>query len=384
METRGAWPLYLRWVRIERQPNLTKQTKSDAGIFRSKHLQLQCIVAESVFVLDPVTRQPRGNETPMTSLNVPTTVKPYQIYWVYAGTLLGGHLLAFLALFDYFFTYTGLIAMVIGVHVFGQGITIGYHRLLTHRSFKTPRWVEHCFAIIGICCLQDTPVSWVATHRIHHQHSDECEDPHTPLVNFIWGHFGWLVYRNRETQSLDGLRKYARDLLQDPFYMKLERRPFLQVWIWAAHVAVYFLAGLAGGLIARLGMQESVRLGASLVVWGVIVRTVFVWHITWSVNSLSHLFGYRNYETNENSKNNWVVAMLTVGEGWHNNHHEDPSACTVQHRWWEIDISHYEVQLLRLLGLASDIKPPKSKRVKRRQQQAAGNGTESEDERRAG
>ena len=128
----------------------------------------------------------------MTTLPVPTTVKPYQVHWVYAGTLLTGHIVALLALWPYFFSWTGLILMVIGVHVFGQGITIGYHRLLTHRSFRTPRWVEHCFAVIGICCLQDTPVRWVATHRIHHNHSDEGEDPHTPLVNFIW--LGGLVF----------------------------------------------------------------------------------------------------------------------------------------------------------------------------------------------
>ncbi|MCA9177749.1 MAG: fatty acid desaturase [Planctomycetales bacterium] len=316
----------------------------------------------------------------MTSLEVPQTVKPYQVYWVYAGTLVVGHLLALLAIIPYFFSWTGLILMVIGVHVFGQGITIGYHRLLTHRSFRTPRWVEHCFAIVGICCLQDTPVRWVATHRIHHNHSDEGEDPHTPLVNFVWSHCGWLMYRNRNTQSLDSLQKFARDLLQDPFYMHLERHPYTQVWIWLAHVALYFVGGLVGSLATGGDMNAAVQLGLSCVVWGVIVRTVFVWHITWSVNSLSHLFGYRNYDTTENSKNNWVVAMLTVGEGWHNNHHEDPSACTVQHRWWEVDISHYEVQLLRMLGLAWDIIPPKYKRQSQRRNRAAANAARPEPE----
>jgi len=105
-----------------------------------------------------------------------------------------------------------------------------------------------------------------------------------------------------------------------------------------------------------------VQFGASLLVWGVIVRTVVVWHITWSVNSITHLFGYRNYETGENSRNNWLVALLTVGEGWHNNHHEDPASASVQHRWWEIDITYYEIKLLEKLGLAWNVIPPKFKR----------------------
>jgi len=106
-----------------------------------------------------------------------------------------------------------------------------------------------------------------------------------------------------------------------------------------------------------------VRLGASVVVWGVFLRIVLVWHITWSVNSLSHLFGYRTYETGEGSRNNWLVALLAVGEGWHNNHHADPTAASVQHRWWEIDISYYEIKLLEALGLASNIVRPRHLRA---------------------
>ena len=303
----------------------------------------------------------------MTTLPVPTTVKPYRVYWTYATTITTIHLLSLVAVFPYFFSWTGLVLLVLGTHVFGQGITIGYHRLLTHRSFRTPRWVEHIFAVLGICCLQDTPVRWVATHRIHHNHSDEGEDPHSPLVNFLWSHFGWLMYRNRSTQSLESLQKFARDLLQDPFYMYLERHYFSQIWIWAAHTALYFLGGFIGGLVVGGTPAAGLQLGSSCVVWGVLLRTVLVWHITWSVNSLSHLFGYRNYRTGENSKNNWVVAFLTVGEGWHNNHHEDPSAASVQHRWWEWDISFYEIKLLQAMGLASEIIPVKRKRRAARQ-----------------
>lgn len=305
------------------------------------------------------------------TLPLPETVQPFKLNITYAVTLVGVHLLGILAFYDYYFTWTGLIVMLVGVHVFGQGITIGYHRLLTHRSFKTPRWVEHCFALLGICCLQDTPARWVATHRIHHNNSDEQPDPHTPLVNFLWGHFGWLMVQNRQTQSIEGLEKFSRDLLKDPFYMFLERHYWTQIYIVLLQTALYFAAGFATGY-ALEGQALAMQMGWSLVVWGVIVRTIFVWHITWSVNSLSHLFGYQNYETGENSTNNWIVALLTVGEGWHNNHHEDPSAASVQHRWWEWDISYYEIHLLRLLGLASDIIPIKSKRQAARAAREAG------------
>jgi stearoyl-CoA desaturase (delta-9 desaturase) len=291
-------------------------------------------------------------------LSVPEPVRPYEINWIYAGTIAVVHLLCLLAFLPYCFSWTGVIVMLIGVHVFGQGITIGYHRLLTHRSFRTPRWVEHIFAILGICCLEDTPVRWVVIHRMHHVDSDEQPDPHTPLVNFLWSHMGWLMVKNRATHSISATDKFGKDLLRDPFYMKLEKRPTLQFVIVMIQVLIYFLAGFLGGWFIN-GLSSALQLGASLVVWGVIVRTVAVWHITWSVNSLSHMFGYRNYETGEESRNNWLVALLSVGEGWHNNHHQDPSAATVQHRWWEFDLSYYEIKLLEKLGLASDIVVPR-------------------------
>lgn len=255
--------------------------------------------------------------------------------------------------------------MLLGVHVFGQGITIGYHRLLTHRSFRCPKWVEHCFAILGISCFEDSPVRWVVVHRLHHVHSDEKPDPHSPIVNFVWSHFGWLIVRNRETHSIRATDKFAKDLLRDPFYMYLEKNPYMQLVIALAQIPIFFLGGYLSGLLVSSGNQsDALQLGLSLVVWGVYVRVVAVWHITWSVNSLSHMFGYQNYETGELSKNNWFVALLTVGEGWHNNHHEDPSAASVQHRWWEIDISYYEIRILEKLGLASDIILPRHLRRK--------------------
>lgn len=295
---------------------------------------------------------------PQPQSNLPDEVQPLKVNWIYSISIGAIHLLALLALVPYFFSWVGVVVMLVGIHVFGQGITIGYHRLLTHRSFRTPKWVERCFAIIGICCFEDSPVRWVVVHRIHHVHSDEKGDPHSPIVNFLWSHFGWLMVRNRQTQSIGATDKFAKDLLRDPFYMWLEKRPFYQLAIALSQIPIFFAAGFLGGWLYG-GTAAGLQLGSSLVVWGVYLRVVAVWHITWSVNSLSHMFGYQSYETGERSRNNWFVALITVGEGWHNNHHEDPSAASVQHRWWEMDISYYEIKLLEKLGLASDVIVPR-------------------------
>ncbi len=300
---------------------------------------------------------------PGARLPLPDTVELGRINWVYAVPIATIHLLALAAVVPWLFSWTGLILMIVGVHVFGQGINICYHRQLTHRSFQTPRWLEHAFVLIALCCLQDTPARWVATHRYHHQASDEQPDPHSPLVHFLWAHVGWLVAHNAGTQSIAAYQKYAKDILNDPFYMRLAKNPYLALYIYAAHAALFFLAGFALGWATGGSAAAGLQFGLSLLVWGVIVRTVVVWHITWSVNSLTHLFGYRNYDTDENSTNNWFVALLTVGEGWHNNHHHDAASASNQHRWWEFDISYYEIKVLGWLGLARNIVPPRAKRM---------------------
>lgn len=288
----------------------------------------------------------------------PDAVRPYRIRWRYAVVIGLVHALACLALLPGLFSWAGVVVCAVGVHVFGAGINIGYHRLLTHRSFRTPKWVEYSFATLAVCCLEDTPVQWVAVHRMHHAHSDDVPDPHSPLVAFFWSHLGWLLTVNPGIDTLAFRERFAPDLLRDRFYFRLEKHVWLQVAIALMQVPVFFLAGFLGGWLAG-GVAEGMQLGASLVVWGVFLRIVLVWHITWSVNSLGHLFGYRNYETGEESRNNWLVALLAVGEGWHNNHHADPTSACVQHRWWEIDGSYYTIRLLAALGLAWDIVMPR-------------------------
>ena len=264
------------------------------------------------------------------------------------------HLLLPLMFVPYLFTWTGVSLVFVGNYIFGSlGINIGYHRLLTHRSFRCPKWLEHAFALLGACSLQDSPIRWVAVHRMHHQHSDTQPDPHSPLAGFLWGHLGWLVAKNRGIDSRGTLERYARDLFADPFYVRLHRNR-LWVWVYLAHAALLFLAGLVAGL-ATTG--ESLRYGLSVLVWGVVVRTVYVWHITWAVNSVTHRWGYRSYETGENSRNHWLIALLTHGEGWHNNHHACQPSASHGHRWWELDPTYWTILLLRRLGLASEVRP---------------------------
>jgi stearoyl-CoA desaturase (delta-9 desaturase) len=197
----------------------------------------------------------------------------------------------------------------------------------------------------------------VAVHRRHHEHSDRQDDPHTPLAGFLWGHVGWMLVENRDLVRLGIYERYAKDILRDPFYRRLERTllyPIIVLTSWA----VFFLGGFVAGLLTGHGTDAAVQFGASLLIWGVFVRIVLVWHITWSVNSLAHLWGYRNYETSERSRNNWFVAILTSGEGWHNNHHADARSARHGHRWWEIDLIFALVRGLEAIGLAWDVRKP--------------------------
>jgi stearoyl-CoA desaturase (delta-9 desaturase) len=230
-----------------------------------------------------------------------------------------------------------------------------YHRLLTHRSFKCPLWLEHTFAILAVWCVEDTPARWVATHRMHHHRSDERPDPHSPLVNVFWSHMGWLFLENTDLRRNVAYDRYARDIIRDRFYRWIERNV---VWITLAQSVLYFAAGFLIELAVGGSVAEAIQFGASVWLWGVVVRTVFVWHITWSVNSFSHVFGYQNYETNDNSRNNAFVAIITSGEGWHNNHHAEPNSATNQRHWWEIDLTYLLLRLLVLLGLAWDVQLP--------------------------
>jgi fatty-acid desaturase len=290
------------------------------------------------------------------SLSHPIGAVGRRINWRYALAVGSYHLIALLALLPWFFSRTGAALAVIGVYVFGAaGINLCYHRLLSHRSFSCPLWVEHTFAIIAVCCLEDTPARWVATHRLHHHRADDRADPHSPLVNLFWAYVGWLFIENTDLQRAVAYDRYARDIIRDRFYRWIERAV---VWITLAQSLVYFAAGFLIELSLGGSTGEALQFAASVWLWGVIIRTVLVWHVTWCGNSFPHLFGYRNYETNDNSRNNALVAIITSGEGWHNNHHAEPGCASNQRHWWEIDLTYLLLQLLVLLGLAWDVQLP--------------------------
>jgi stearoyl-CoA desaturase (delta-9 desaturase) len=277
---------------------------------------------------------------------------------IFAG-IVGFHLLALLACLPWLFSWSGLAWAVAGLYLFGTlGINIGYHRLLTHRSFACPRWLEHALSVLGACCWQGSPMNWVAVHRMHHQHSDLPGDPHCPRDSFFWSHMGWFLIYDPAIYNLGTYDRYARDLFQDRFYKTMERP---RVWraVHAAQWAAFLGMGAVTGALLTGSLVGALRLGLSWLVWGVFVRTVAVWHITWSVNSVTHLWGYRNFDTHDDSRNNWVVGLISNGEGWHNNHHAEPRCAAHGQRWWEFDVSYLTIRLFGLFGLTRDVVKPR-------------------------
>ena len=226
----------------------------------------------------------------------------------------------------------------------GFGITLGFHRLLTHRSFKTPKWLEYATTICGSLALQGGPVKWVATHRVHHAYSDRPQDPHSPTRGFWWSHMLWLFAYDEILDHPQRYWRYAPELAKDPFHQFMNKTT-------AWHNVV-------------LGLLLYLWGGWSFVVWGVFVRLVFVYHCTWLVNSAAHIWGYQAFDTGEGSRNNWWVALLTYGEGWHNNHHAYPYSAAHGLRWWELDMTYLTIRLLALLGVARDIRLPIGKPAK--------------------
>lgn len=288
------------------------------------------------------------------------TAHPHKrkLNWAALLVVAGVHLAALLVFLPWLFSWTGVVLAVGGCYVFGTlGINLGFHRLLSHRSYKCPLWVEHCLAVLGVCCLQKTPAQFVATHRAHHQHEDEEDDPHSPRPGLFWGHMGWLFVHKPEFENIDTLERLARDVLRDPFYFRMERN-FRWLVIYILHAVSFFLAGFGIGWLLTGGTASTgLQFGLSLLVWGVLLRTVLVWHITWSVNSIGHVWGYQNYKTRGNSRNSLIIGLISNGDGWHNNHHADQRAAAHGHKWWELDITYLTLLMMKLCGMAWDLVP---------------------------
>jgi len=258
--------------------------------------------------------------------------------WITAIAMTGFHIGAVAALF--YIDYGAMLAALILYYAGGMlGIGMSYHRLLTHRSYRTTRFIEYFLTICGTLALEGGPIFWVATHRIHHQKSDQEGDPHTPREGTFWAHMGWILMGEGLHHDASVLAKYAPDLSKDKFHV------WLSNWHWLTNVVV----GL--GLLAFGGIPY--------VLWGIFFRTTVGLHATWLVNSATHLWGSRRFQTRDDSTNNWWVALLTFGEGWHNNHHAHPTSARHGLAWYEIDQNWIGIRALQVLGLAWDIKVAK-------------------------
>jgi fatty-acid desaturase len=218
------------------------------------------------------------------------------------------------------------------------GIGMGFHRLLTHRGYKTPKWVEYCLTVCGTLALQGGPIGWVATHRLHHQNSDKEGDPHSPRDGGFWAHMGWIITGESLHNKTTELLHFVPDLRKDKFMIWISK------WHWIPMVTLAVGALLLGGW--------------PYVMWGVFLRTVVGLHATYLVNSATHMWGSRRFLTRDASTNNFWVAMLSFGEGWHNNHHAHPQSARHGLAWYEFDLNWYGIFALRTLGLAWDVKLP--------------------------
>ncbi len=263
-----------------------------------------------------------------------TQTRSRSLNWSFVAIMAVMHAAAIAAFF--FFTWSALAAFfVMWVISENIGIAVSYHRLLTHRGFVVPKWLEYTMAVCSTLAMQGGPIFWVGVHRLHHQLSDKPGDPHSPRDGAWWAHIGWMLWGNLHGGD-PALNRYAPDLTRDRFY----------VWLSRLHLVPLII--VSGGLYYFGGLPW--------LLWGTGLRVVIGWHTTWLVNSATHMWGYRNFETRDDSRNNWWVGLITGGEGWHNNHHAHPVSATHGMAWREPDFNFWCIRLLGYLGLARKIK----------------------------
>ena len=250
--------------------------------------------------------------------------------WLYLGLFIGGWLLT------------------------GLGITVGFHRLLTHRSFDTYSWVQTFWAVMGALAIEGSPLIWCAVHRKHHKHSDEEGDPHSPhlhgkgwwnsILGFVHAHTGWLFGR---VWSDDTVKRFVPDLMAQPNLVRINRHYILFV------IASLAIPALIGGLVTMT--FTGALLGF---LWGGLARAFFTHHVTWSINSICHIFGSKDYDSGDDSRNNLLFGILGHGEGWHNNHHAFPTSARHGLKWWQFDLSWLVIRGMQMLGLAWNVRLP--------------------------
>ncbi|MEM7680413.1 MAG: fatty acid desaturase [Planctomycetota bacterium] len=276
----------------------------------------------------------------------------------------GGFLAAIILLWGVAFNWLFLALMISMYLITGFGITIGYHRLFTHRSFKAPRPIVALLAIMGSMAVQGPVLQWVAVHRRHHRHSDHDHDPHSPhghghgiwnTLKGVWhSHLGWVITSYRFTPTPEEklsekheLKRSVKDLLQDPL-IKWMNYTF-PIWMVLGMV----IPAAIGGLV--MGTWTGALLGF---LWGGLARCTLMHHMTWSINSVCHIWGTRPFHSHDHSRNNPIFGVLALGEGWHNNHHAFPTSARHGLRWWEIDFSYLIIRGMERIGLASDVRTP--------------------------
>jgi len=287
-----------------------------------------------------------ANEYPASTSELDETQgAPGYIAWGVLLWLGAMHVGALLAFYPGYFSWSAVaVCLILHWLTGGVGICMTYHRLLTHRSFATrPKALEYLLTIIGCCASEGGAVGWVADHRRHHAHSDTEEDAHTPRRGFGWAHMFWFMtpdVTSRHTPAY--LAKWAPDLERDKVHVFLDKNHLLFPLL--LFVGLYLVGGM------------------SWLVWGGFLRTILVLHATWLVNSATHVWGYRTHETRDDSTNLWWVAIVTYGEGWHNNHHAFQTSARHGVRWWEVDMTYMAIRGLSWIGLVHSIRMPKMPR----------------------
>ncbi len=305
---------------------------------------------------DPLTSEPCAPPTPP-----PVPLKTRLINLTAILLPFAGLITAMVTLWEGPFSLFHLLLFLTGYLLTAVGVTVGYHRYFTHRSFQTNRVVQIVLGVLGSMAVEGPIIPWVATHRRHHQHSDQPGDPHSPhthgdsllgtLQGMLHAHCGWLLSR----QTAPDIQKHAPDLLKDPVIVWLSR--LFPLWaamglLLPAAIGWAWSGGWTGALLGLL--------------WGGLVRVFFVHHVTWSVNSICHIWGRQRFHSRDHSRNNFLVGVLALGEGWHNNHHAFPASAKHGMRWWEIDLSYLLIRALVLLGLAREVRQPTPQRLQRK------------------
>jgi len=285
-------------------------------------------------MLETAIEYPSGRDATHKILDLYAQTMRRGINWFLVIALVSFHLGAVAALF--FFHWSALIVFAtIWILAQNVGIAMGYHRLLTHRGYATPKWLEYCIAICGALALQGGPIYWVAVHRMHHKYTDKPGDPHSPRDGKWWSHMGWIMNATLRDET-EALKQYAPDLSRQPFYRWLNRLHWVPLTV--------------------VGLSLFAFGGWSWLLWGAFLPVTIGLHVTWMVNSVTHLWGRRRFSTSDDSRNNLWVALLTGGEGWHNNHHANPVSARHGLAWYEVDFNYFAIRLLKILGLAKHVK----------------------------